>query len=224
MLLTIVALLLLLAWRFAAGASEITPVADARRAQVISLTPPVPGGQLSASTWIYVDDWNYRFGEPKTILRLGGTNMNEPFCLELRMAPARNDLEVSIPMMGNTHTEPFKCTVSDLPLQRWTLITTGLQGRTLDIYIDGKLARTCALPMIPATNKCNTMHVTPNGGFAGWTAKAVIGTIISPQSAFNMYKTGPGNNFIGGHIEDWKLQIALVNKDLPGNGQKILWG
>jgi hypothetical protein len=234
-LLTIVALLLLLAWHMAAAEPTATSVADARRPQRVTLTPPAAGGAIAATAWIYVDDWNYRLGEPKTVMKIGDKGRTSEGCImEMRLAPAQNDLEILVPTIA-THTgtgqgdyTPFKCTVRDIPLQRWTLATASLSGRTLDVYINGKLARTCALPALPTQNGGTELTVTPNGGFAGWTAKAQTGPPISPRKETDTYTDGPGTA-MGSGMNNWKIQIAVVptigNGGAGNNSEKgkILW-
>ena len=38
---------------------------------------------------------------------------------------------------------PLMCDIPEIDLQRWTMITVVLSGRTIDVYIDGKLTRSC---------------------------------------------------------------------------------
>ncbi len=70
---------------------------------------------------------------------------------------------------GNTvvHT----CTVANVPIQKWVNLVLSVYGRTMDLYIDGKLVRTCLLPGIASVNSSADIYVTPAGGFDGWTSR-----------------------------------------------------
>ena len=44
-------------------------------------------------------------------------------------------------------------------------------GRTLDMYINGKLVRTCILPGVAYVDQTTDVILTPLGGFQGTTSK-----------------------------------------------------
>ena len=71
-------------------------------------------------------------------------------------------------MSANSVTH--QCVVKNFPLQKWVNLIVSVYGRTLDIYIDGKLVRTCILPGVAKVNAKANIVVTPNGGFNGWTS------------------------------------------------------
>ena len=51
--------------------------------------------------------------------------------------------QTSMSMFQTTVETP--CDVKDVPLQRWVCVTIVASGRVLDVYIDGKLSRSCVL-------------------------------------------------------------------------------
>jgi len=128
------------------------------------------GGEYSISTWIYVNDWNVNKGKNKPFLVLSGGNKAASGILTLIMYLGQftNKLGVRVSSetqynKGITQTDdyskivsgqsPFsdssadfkKCDIEHVNLQKWVNITAVLNGRTLDIYIDGKLSRSCLL-------------------------------------------------------------------------------
>ena len=63
------------------------------------------------------------------------------------------------------------CEVRNIPLQKWTQIVYVLDNRNVDLYVDGKLERSCQLPGIPLVNK-EPLRISPmikgsNPGFYG---------------------------------------------------------
>ena len=73
-------------------------------------------------------------------------------------------------------------------------LTLSVYGRTMDIYIDGKLVRTCLLPGVASVNKNADVFVTPSGGFDGWIAKfQYYPSPLNPQQAWNIYAQGYSN-------------------------------
>jgi hypothetical protein len=78
-----------------------------------------------------------------------------------------------------------------VPIQKWVNLILSVYGRTMDIYIDGKLVRTCLLPGIASINNNADVYVTPSGGFDGWTAKfQYYPSPLNPQQAWNIYAQG----------------------------------
>jgi len=83
----------------------------------------------------------------------------------------------------------------------------------MDIYIDGKLVRTCLLPGIANVNNNSNIYVTPAGGFDGWTAKfQYYPDSLNPQQAYNIYTQGY-SNFLSS-LSAYQIQLSLVE-----NGQ-----
>jgi hypothetical protein len=79
----------------------------------------------------------------------------------------------------------------------------------MDIYIDGKLVRTCLLPGVANINNNSNIYVTPLGGFEGWTAKfQYYPNSINPQDAWNIYSQGYANWL--SMFNAYQLQISLV--------------
>jgi hypothetical protein len=108
---------------------------------------------------------------------------------------------------GNTvvHT----CSVGNIPIQRWVNLAISVYGRTLDIYIDGKLVRTCLLPGVANINNNANVYITPSGGFEGWTSKfQYFPTSINPQDAWNIYVKGYQGSLFSS--SPYQVQLSLI--------------
>jgi len=112
-----------------------------------SLPPVVNGTNQSFSTWIYVKDWNYQFGSYKNVLWRGDSNVHSP---SIWLYPLTNSLKV---ITSTTDNNNESCDISNIPLMSWVHIVYVLNNRTVDIYINGKLERSCALRGIPYIGK-----------------------------------------------------------------------
>jgi hypothetical protein len=172
------------------------------------------------STWIYVEDWNYKFGEKKTVLgRLDGDKNPSP---SIELGAMDNDLTISISCYpkqasgtgsASNGVKPIihKCKVQNIPLQRWVNIIASLYGRTLDVYIDGKLVRTCMLPGVAKIAQTSPVIITPNGGFSGWTSNFQYwATASSPQQAYDIYKNGYGGSGLGNFFNKYRIKFAFM--------------
>jgi hypothetical protein len=114
----------------------------------------------------------------------------------------------------STNSTVHNCTVRNVPLQKWVNLVISVYGRTLDLYIDGKLVKTCLLPGVAKINPDSDLYITPKGGFNGWTANIhYYAKPINPQEAWNIYIKGfSGKGLIGGFISpDYSTKLKIIN-------------
>ncbi len=191
----------------------------------------VPSTNFAYSIWFYVNDWNYRYGDSKVIFgRMGattsgknkgsipGVNGSDP-CPTVVLGPNTNNLSVSLgcypgvgkkPKRGST-TIVETCTVANVPIQKWVHLVVSVHGRAMDLYIDGKLVRTCLLQGIASVNNNQPVYVTPAGGFNGWTSKLqYYPAPLNPQEVWNIYTRGYSNWSLSGMFNTYQVQVSLV--------------
>jgi hypothetical protein len=178
------------------------------------------GGEFSVSTWIYVTNWasstfNKPFltldgggGQYKTLVLYLGQNTNK---LGVRVShalpsgPATDASQVTLALIKGTGSSspstPYtdsdlkSCDIEQVNLQKWVNITVVLSGTTVDVYIDGKLSRSCILQgiyKVDGQNQTLTLGNTLGGTYGG-----VIGTTraanfaYSPDVVYRNYLNGP---------------------------------
>jgi len=168
----------------------------------------------SYSVWFYVEDWNYKYGQQKVLLQRLTTDAKPSTIIAL--APFQNDLVVSILTYPNsdvaskkTSSTNFDCTVKNVPIQSWVNALISVNGRTLDIYLDGKLVKTCVMPGVAVLVQNTPVTITPNGGFSGFTSNIEYWAKAStPQEAWNIYRKGHGG---GTNIfNKYKIKVAVL--------------
>jgi len=171
------------------------------------------------SLWFYVKNWQYRLQDKKYLLKRNSTDGNNP---EITFSPYENNINVNITMYPkNTgdEEENFTCSLRNFPLQKWCNLVVSLNGRTLDMYLDGKLVRTCILPSVAKSYADSDILVTPNGGFSGWTSNVQYWTHqLNPQEVYNIYKSGYSSGGISGIFDKYKLKLSyLVDNEEKGS-------
>lgn len=171
----------------------------------------IPSGttyNFTYSIWIYIDDWSYNYGSEKIIFTKGDSP-------RVSLGANENNLHVSMPVNGGS---TFTCGLSDIPLQRWTNIIITLNGRSMDLYLNGKLTRTCLLKDVPKIDTTSNLLLTPNDGFSGYTTNFKYwADTINPQQAWNIYKSGPGGNIFSNFLGNYKIEMNILNgNDITG--------
>jgi len=199
----------------AAAASSPVIVNDVIDAYIqrpaVQLPQVTQGMNQSFSTWIYVKDWNYRFGQYKNILWKGNPtktsttsatpSISNNHCPSLWLYPLTNSLKVVTSTSADGGVE--SCDIQNIPLMAWVHIVYVLNNRTVDTYINGKLERSCALKGIPVISN-DPVYITygsptppPAGqqnqaGFYGKIGKTVYYTYaLLPNQVASLYQQGP---------------------------------
>ena len=119
---------------------------DAYVARPAFTLPQVTEGMNhSFSSWIYVKDWNYKFGQYKNILWKGNppntsTTRSTPsvsnvHCPSIWLYPLTNSLKVVTSTSAPEQVE--SCDIQNIPLMTWVHIVYVLNNRTVDVYING---------------------------------------------------------------------------------------
>lgn len=85
------------------------------------------------------------------------------------------------------------CDVKDVPLQRWVCITIVNSGRVLDVYMDGKLSRSCVLDNVITVPRGNLkLRLGDYGGFGGrYSSVQMWGVQLTPDVIYGIYQMGP---------------------------------
>ena len=199
----------------------------------------------SFSVWVYINDWSRNFNVVKNIIsiqeptRIVGGN---PTIFQLYLDPTRNDLHIYVKDVNVTSREPSvgvssystpseniksTCSVTNFPVQSWVNISISVYNRAVDIYMDGKLVRTCSLANVAspigsgstiyigggAGGGSNCQSSVTLNGFAGYIASVLYNPdIISPQDAWNTYARGYNNSAFGLNnlLQRYKLEFSFL--------------
>lgn len=165
---------------------------------------PPEGQQLSISTWFYMKNFQYRLGDWKTLLWLGnpphnGQNGNKDnFSLpKMQFYPFTNAMRIVTSTSAPESLE--SCDIKNIPFNKWINIIYVLNNRSVDIYIDGKLERSCVLqglPLFPNNNlliEFGTKNSNSNReGFFGKIGRTqYFAEAITTSHIRSIYERGP---------------------------------
>jgi hypothetical protein len=91
------------------------------------------------------------------------------------------------------------CDIPVIDMQRWVNITVVLSGRTIDVYMDGKLARSCISPSYYKVDPTGVkLKIAERGGFDGYiNGVSMFNYPISPADVYRIYQAGPTGKSAG---------------------------
>lgn len=156
--------------------------------------------------WMYIKDWDHNFGKSKgVIVRKDSTNaaLSNP---KITLHPTENSLNVSVSIYGSgtgaassnpaganstsASGDVYTCTVENVPLQTWFSVSATVFQRNLDVYINGKLVKSCVLPGVPRP-AAGDLVVGSDGGFSGSICNVhAYPTMLGPSDATSFFSAG----------------------------------
>jgi hypothetical protein len=158
------------------------------------------GIEFTWSVWIYINSLQYLQDQYRNIFYKGNSNLattglnfpnNAP---GLYLAPNSNNLLV---IMNTFNVINEEILIPDIPLNKWLNIIVRCQNNTLDVYINGTIARSLTLSSVPKQNY-GDVYVGMNGGFDGyisnlWYYNYALGT----AAIQNISNWGPNTKMLG---------------------------
>ena len=209
--------------------SQIVKIQDATKRVSISNSKLLSGDtdNYTYSTWIYISDYNYNYGYNKSILKRNtkGQHSQSTGSPYMYLDKTLNNLTVAIDIKKHRDIEKKLCTIKNIPLQSWVNVIITLDTRSLDIYINGKLRKTCIFQHMPiGYNPASNLILCgkdPNdsnskNGFLGNIGNIeFIPDKVSPAQAYKIYKRGMHGLSSNLNI-DYKIRGVLMknNKEL----------
>jgi len=89
------------------------------------------------------------------------------------------------------------CDISSIDMQKWVQVTVCLNNKTCDVYIDGKMARSCVLPSFYRVDKSNlALNLCGFSGYGGFISNtSAYSYSLNPEQVWRLYMTGPGTEY-----------------------------
>lgn len=164
-------------------------------------------GAYGMQWWMFIKDWNYGYGKDKPVLNRPDPTSGAVMNPSISLHPTDNSLKVTVSLFpsgeGGSKTEPapagssgsatddvYVCEVHNLPLQAWFSVGVTVFGRNLDVYIDGKLVKSCFLPGVPKP-ATGDIQLSPGGGFSGYLCDFFhYPRMLTPGDAIKFFSSG----------------------------------
>ena len=201
------------------------------------IRPSKIGYEFTYSFWIYVNDWGHNFNKPKHIFHVGDEN-GRRVTPGVWLYPKTNNLMVRVDTYANKERnmnptnnmnavkKERPCDLVNIPVQRWMHVAVVMINKTIDIYLNGKLTRSCTLENVPKMNK-GYVHICQNGGFSGKLCDLFyFNQAYSPGKIYSIYNSGPNSfdayRYLDKFIAANKPKINLkLNVSADVGGQKV---
>lgn len=158
------------------------------------------GIEFTWSSWLFINNLQTNEGIYKHVFSKGNSNLTENGMIQpnnapgLYIAPNTNNLVV---VMNTFNVINEEIIIPDIPINKWFNVIIRCQNTTLDVYINGTIARSINLMGVPKQNYGN-VYVAMNGGFAGYISNLWYYNYALGTSAIqNIVNRGPNTKLIG---------------------------
>lgn len=164
-------------------------------------------GGYGMQWWMFVKDWNYGYGKKKSVVKRPDSTNSSVLNPHISLHPTDNTMQISVSVFpategGASKSTPapaghsgstddvFVCDVPNIPLQTWFSVSVTVFGRNLDVYIDGKLVKSCFLTGVPKP-AVGDIQLTPEGGFSGRICNFYhYPRMLTPSDALAFWQAG----------------------------------
>jgi hypothetical protein len=173
---------------------------DGKKGAVIpaSSMQSTAGGEYGMQFWMFIQDWDYKFGKDKEVLIRTDPSNHSTMNPRISLHPTDNSLNVTVSIYPagtsatntSTNGDTFTCSVENVPLQTWFAVSVTVFQRNVDIFINGNLVKSCVLPGVPKA-AVGDVIAGANGGFSGFLCNVhSYKSMITPSDARNFYSAG----------------------------------
>jgi len=167
--------------------------------------PLNPGSDYGLQFWMFVQDWDYKFGTEKEVLMRTATADPTVVSPRITLHPTDNTLNVYLTTYASSSgaaSQPgaangssangtmFVTAVENIPLQTWFSVSVTVFQRNMDVFINGNLVKSAVIPAVPRSATGNLL-VGANGGFSGYVCNVHgQGNQLMPADARSFYAAG----------------------------------
>jgi hypothetical protein len=103
----------------------------------------------------------------------------------------------SMQQEGSLLSESRPCDIDSVDLQKWVQLTICLNNKTVDVFVDGKLARSCVLPTFYKVDTSGfALNICDFKGFGGFVSNTTVyNYALNPEQVWRLYMSGPGPQY-----------------------------
>jgi len=176
------------------------------------------GSNYGYSVWLYIDKWVSSPSSTTVNKNVITRVADKDPLFTMHLDNDQNNLNVV--MNGN---ESAPCTIRNVQLQKWINLTMSVYGNTLDLYLDGKLVRTCIMKTLPKQLTAGdnvyigggyTSSGPQDGDLQGFISNVVYkDNYFTPEEAWSIYSEGYSGAGMFNFLNSYKLVFGITHNN-----------
>lgn len=180
--------------------------------------PNSTSNNCAYSLWFFINDFSVHYGNKKGIM-YHSSDGTPTGGVTVTLGETVNDLEVVVKTINSNNKT---CTIRNIPIQKWIHLVVSIHGRVIDLYLNGKLVRSCLSDKVPDIGSLSNSHdviVAPSvggvSGFNGYHAKfEYYPEAIDPQTVYYLYRSGYGGGSFMDYLNRYQLKLAVLSNEV----------
>jgi hypothetical protein len=156
------------------------------------------------SVWFYIKKW---VSGAKVIQF---QNASGAPIFQVQFKDNTNTIQI-FPTSGVTSSND--CDIADFPLQKWVNLIVSFNGSAMDIYVDGKLVKSCVVnngSKLGETQKITLGDSTKIEDVGFITNVKLKASPIAPQEAWDIYSQGFGGSPWSDLLNKYKVKLSFI--------------
>ena len=106
------------------------------------------------------------------------------------------------------------CEIADFPLQKWVNLIVSFNGSAMDVYVDGKLVKSCVVNMGSRLGQTQAIMLgdeVPLPNDVGFITNVKLKAApIAPQEAWDVYSQGFGGSPWSDLLNKYKVKLSFI--------------
>lgn len=157
------------------------------------------------SMWFYIKNW------------VSGTRIiqfkkGSEFLFQVQFKNNENTIQIF--PRSNTSASGEDCEISEFPLQKWVNLIVSFNGSAMDVYVDGKLVKSCVVNQGSKLSQTDMIILgddlmkDKDVGFI--TNVKLKAAPIAPQEAWDIYSQGFGGSPWSDLLNKYKVKLSFI--------------
>jgi hypothetical protein len=160
----------------------------------------------SISIWFYIKTW---VSGTRVIQFKKGTEV----IFQVQFKNANENTIQIFPRSGTSSTND-DCEISEFPLQKWVNLIISFNGSAMDVYVDGKLLKSCVVNQGSRLNQTDMIILgddTKKAQDVGFITNVKLKAApIAPQEAWDIYSQGFGGSPWSDLLNKYKVKLSFI--------------
>ena len=176
------------------------------------------GIEFTYSTWLNIDDLEYKKGEYRHVFHKGNDNItfdenDDTYGLNfpnnapgVYIDPNKNALVIIMNTFKKINEEII---VDNIPLNKWINVVIRVRGKNVDVYINGNMTLRHKLNSVPKQNY-GDVYVNMNGGYSGYLSSLrYFNRALTTNEILKLSKDGPNLKMERNKLEIYPPYFSL---------------
>jgi len=163
----------------------------------------------AVSIWFYIKKWV----SGTNVIRFCSDTAGQASIFRVLFKDNTNTIQI-FPRSASTSTDD--CEIADFPLQKWVNLIISFNGSAMDVYVDGKLVKSCVVNTGSKLGETQsivlgddtTPAATDDVGFI--TNVKLKASPIAPQEAWDIYSQGFGGSPWSDLLNKYKVKLSFI--------------